>query len=62
MTIRRLRKRKGQELTLEELADKARVSKPYLSMIERGRRKSPSLPVLRRIARALKVPVSDLLR
>jgi transcriptional regulator with XRE-family HTH domain len=60
MTIRKLRKER--KLTLETLAEKADVSKPYLSMIEKGRRKSPSLPVLRRIARALQVSVSDLLR
>jgi XRE family transcriptional regulator of biofilm formation len=54
-----LREEKG--LTQEGLAKLAGVTKPYVSMIESGNRKSPSLPVLKRLAKALGVPVTALL-
>jgi XRE family transcriptional regulator of biofilm formation len=57
--IKRLREEKG--LTPEELATRAGVTRPYVSMIESGERKSPSLPVLKRLAKALGVPVTALL-
>jgi len=47
--------------TLDELARRAKVTKPYLSQLENGVRKNPSLPVLRRLAKALGVPVAELL-
>ena len=37
------------------------LTKPYVSMIENGERKSPSLRVLKRLAKALTVPVTALL-
>ena len=48
-------------MTQDEVARKANVTKPYLSQLETGARKNPSLPVLRRLARALRVPVTELL-
>lgn len=33
----------------------------YVSMIESGARENPSLPVLKRLARALGVPLAELL-
>ena len=54
--IKRLREERG--LTPEELAKRAGVTKPYVSMIEGGERKSPSLPILKRLAKALGVPVT----
>ena len=54
--IKRLREERG--LTPEELAKRAGVTKPYVSMIESGERKSPSLPILKRLAKALGVPVT----
>ena len=45
-------------MTPEELAKRAGVTKPYVSMIESGERKSPSLPILKRLAKALGVPVT----
>jgi transcriptional regulator with XRE-family HTH domain len=42
------------QLSLRELADRARVSNPYLSQLERGMYQ-PSAQVLRSIARALGV-------
>jgi transcriptional regulator with XRE-family HTH domain len=53
--------REAQGLTQDELARRAGVTKPYVSMIEGGERTSPSLPVLKRLAKALGVPVTALL-
>jgi XRE family transcriptional regulator of biofilm formation len=57
--VARLRMHKG--LTQRDLAKKAQVTAAYVAMIETGVRKSPSLPVLTRLAKALGVPVADLL-
>jgi transcriptional regulator with XRE-family HTH domain len=46
--------RQGARISLRELADRAGVSNPYLSQIERGLRK-PSAEVLSQIAGALRV-------
>ena len=48
-------------LTREQLAKKARVTTAYVSMMEAGKRKNPSLVVLHRLAKALGVPVTELL-
>jgi transcriptional regulator with XRE-family HTH domain len=52
-TIRILREASGMSLT--HLAEKAKVSKPFLSLVESGKRQ-PSLDVIRRIGKALKTP------
>jgi len=57
--IRKLREERG--LTQAEVAERADVTKQYVTMLERGARKTPSLPVLKRLARALGVPVAELL-
>jgi transcriptional regulator with XRE-family HTH domain len=57
--IRQLRKQRG--LTQAEIAKAAKVTKEYITMLERGQRKNPSLPILKRIAAALDVPVGRLL-
>jgi transcriptional regulator with XRE-family HTH domain len=57
--IKKLRNARG--LTQEQVAEKAGVSKNYITMLETGTRKSPSLPVLKRLAKALGVPVTELL-
>jgi transcriptional regulator with XRE-family HTH domain len=57
--LRRIRDAKG--LTQVDVARTAKVTKPYLSQLETGARKNPSLPVLKRLARALGVPVTELL-
>jgi transcriptional regulator with XRE-family HTH domain len=49
------------ELTLRELAERANVSNPYLSQIERGLHE-PSVRVLKAIAGALEVSGETLLR
>jgi transcriptional regulator with XRE-family HTH domain len=48
-------------LTREQLAKKTKVTTAYVSMLEAGKRKNPSLPVLRRLAKELGVPVTELL-
>jgi transcriptional regulator with XRE-family HTH domain len=45
----------------EQLAKKARVSRGYLAAIEAGHKKNPSLDILKRLAKALGVPVTALL-
>jgi len=57
--IRQLREQRG--LTQVELAKKAKLTQGYVTMIESGARKSPSLPVLKRLAKSLGVPVTALL-
>ena len=53
--------REQLELSQEALADRAGVHRTYLSGIERGQR-NPSLVNLVRLARALGISVSDLMR
>jgi transcriptional regulator with XRE-family HTH domain len=57
--IKELRTERG--LTQEQVAQKAGVTKNYITMLETGARKTPSLPVLKRLAKALGVPVTELL-
>jgi XRE family transcriptional regulator, master regulator for biofilm formation len=54
-------RREGLGLTREQLAKKAKVTTAYVSMMEAGKRKNPSLVVLQRLAKALGVPVTELL-
>jgi len=54
------RERLAQERTLKNVAETARISMPYLSEIERGR-KEPSSEVLAAAARALGLSLADLL-
>jgi transcriptional regulator with XRE-family HTH domain len=51
--------RKQNRLTQAAVAEKARISNEFMSAVERGA-KMPSLPVLERIAGALKVDMKDL--
>ncbi len=53
--------RRERGLTQEELAKKAKVTKFYISQLETGLRDNPSLPVLRRLAKALGVSAGELL-
>jgi transcriptional regulator with XRE-family HTH domain len=57
--IRQLREQR--HLTQVELARKAKLTQGYVTMIETGVRKNPSLAILKRLARALGVPVTALL-
>lgn len=57
--IYEIRKRKG--LSLSELAGRAKVSKSYISNIERNLNQNPSVQVLRKIASVLDVEMETLL-
>ena len=57
--LKKLRIAKG--LTQEQLGNKVGVSDAYITMLETGARKNPSLDLLGRLAKALKVKVGELL-
>ncbi len=50
----------NKNISITELAVKANVSKSYLSYIERGLQKNPSLQVLSRLAKTLNVSLEEL--
>ena len=53
--------RAAQDLTQEQLAKKAGVTQAYVALLEAGQRKNPSLPTLKKLAKALGVNVTALL-
>jgi len=55
--IQKLRKMMGY--TQEELAEKVRISRTHMGHVEQGR-KSPSVKLMDKLARVLKVKVPDL--
>jgi transcriptional regulator with XRE-family HTH domain len=57
--IRQLREARG--MSQAQLALKAKITPAYVALIELGQRTNPSLDVVRRLARALRVPLKDLL-
>ncbi len=57
--IRTLREAKG--LTQVDLARRAKIERTYLTKLETGDKDNPSLAILKRIAKALGVPVTTLL-
>lgn len=59
MRVKKLRGERG--LTQEQLAHKAKVSLGYLARLETGRH-DPKLSTLLRIAKALGVPATELLK
>ena len=60
-------RREELELTQEQLAKLAsrggppKVTRSYLALLETGRKKNPSLAILRKIAKALDVPAGRLM-
>lgn len=52
-------RRIGANLSLRRLAERAGISNPYLSQIERGMRK-PSAEILKRLSRALSISAETL--
>ncbi|MEO7859815.1 MAG: helix-turn-helix transcriptional regulator [Nitrospirales bacterium] len=58
MRLRRLREATGW--TQAELAKKARVTQALISQLEAGKKASPSVVPLMRIAKALKMSVTEL--
>jgi transcriptional regulator with XRE-family HTH domain len=57
--IQDIRDRQG--MTQRALAKAANVTPGYIAQLELGSKKNPSLAVLKRIAKALGVPVTELL-
>lgn len=53
--------RERGEMTQVELAKKAGVTQTYIAKLEAGDKKNPSLEVLKKLARALGVPLGELL-
>jgi transcriptional regulator with XRE-family HTH domain len=56
--IRKIRQQQG--LSQQTVADRASISREYLARLENGEH-DPTLSVVRRLARALKVPIAKLL-
>jgi transcriptional regulator with XRE-family HTH domain len=54
-------KREAKGMSQVELAKVARVGRTYIVKLESGDKRNPSLEILKRLARALGVPVTDLL-
>lgn len=54
--------RKKRNLSQVELAKKAGITQAYLSLLETGQKKNPSLKTLSNLAGALNVPISELLK
>ena len=59
MMIRTQREAKG--MSQVDLAKRAKVARSYLVMLETGERRNPSFAILKRLAKALGVPVAELL-
>jgi transcriptional regulator with XRE-family HTH domain len=57
--LKRLREQKG--LSQAALAKRSGVAQGYISEVEAGEKKNPGIETLRKIARALGVPVTELL-
>ena len=53
--------REAQDMTQEQLAKRAQITQGYIAQLEGGLKKNPSLPTLKKIAKALGVPVAALL-
>jgi transcriptional regulator with XRE-family HTH domain len=53
--------REKNDMTQRDLAKRAGVTPEYVAQLEMGLKKNPSLAVLRRIAKALGVLVTELL-
>lgn len=59
--MRLRRQRKARRLSQKELAKKARISREYLSKLEAGKYNA-TVATLQRLARALGMPLAELLR
>jgi len=57
--LKKLREQKG--LSQLELAKRADVAQAYISEMEAGDKKNPGIETLRKLAKALGVPVTELL-
>ena len=59
MRIKQLRTKQG--LSVRDLAEKVGVSHAYISMLETGAKTNPSLDLVKQLAKALKVKLTELL-
>lgn len=59
-TLKRLRERQG--LSQLALAKRAKVAQAYISEMEADAKKNPGIVTLRKLAAALRVPVTEFLR
>ena len=59
VALKRLREAKG--FSQLQLAKRAGVAQGYVSELEAGQKKNPGIETLRKIAKALGVPVTELL-
>ena len=59
VTLKRLREAKG--ISQLQLAKQAKVAQGYISEIEAGEKKNLGIETLRKLAKALGVPVTELL-
>lgn len=60
MKLKQIRTARG--ITQVELARRLKVKQPYVAQLESGAKPNPSLDMLRRLANALKVTVSELVK
>jgi XRE family transcriptional regulator, master regulator for biofilm formation len=58
--IFKIRKKRG--ISLSELSDRAKISKSYLSNIERNLNQNPSIQILEKIAAVLNVELRELIK
>lgn len=49
-----------QGIKLKTLAEESKVSIGYLSHLEKGNRKNPSIKIMERVAKTLKKPISEI--
>ena len=54
-------RREQKRLTQTALAGKAGVSQAYIAKLESGEKKNPTLDLVKKLAKALGVPVTELL-
>ncbi|MDQ0254397.1 transcriptional regulator with XRE-family HTH domain [Evansella vedderi] len=54
------KRRKERGISLSELSRMTGVSKSYLSYIERGMKKNPSIDVIKRIFQSLNLPITTI--
>ena len=60
MNVKALRRQR--ELNQTDLAKRVGVSQAYIAMLEKGTNVNPTLALLTKLARALKVTVTELLK
>ena len=58
--LKQLREKRG--LTQQALAKRAGIAQGYLSELEAGREKNPGIETLRKLAKALKVSLIELVK